>query len=438
MLAIAVTFLLLGIDLSLFSLKRTHLFVPVLGAAYILSQFLRSSNAVVAPELQLDMALSPADIGTLTGAYFLIFALVQVPVGVFLDRVGPKLVMSIMVLFAALGCLVYANAEGFWSLSVGRGLMGLGCASILMGAYVVFARWFPKDKFSTYAAMNITIGNLGILLATLPLSAVVQGYGWRTAFNWAAIASLVVALLLYAVIKDEPDNAPKNAHLDISLLESFMQLGIILKNKTFWTFVPLMLVGYSSVATIITLWSGPYLEAVLGMDTIARGEVLLLMGAGAMLGPMLLGHLDRYFDTRKYIVFVGVSLSIVIFILLAFLPNLGTTGTSALFFFMAVTPGYLSVFMAHVRAIYPDHLVGRGMTLANVANMGGVALFQVITGYVLEAVLAKTGDIAQAYSAIFILLGGVLFIALMIYMRSDDIKPSQQRISDEENKPVLS
>lgn len=421
-----------------FSITRAHLFIPTLGLAYILSQFLRSSNAVIAPELQLEMALSPSDIGTLTGAFFLVFALVQVPVGVFLDRIGPRLVMAVMALFAGFGCIVYAYADGFMGLSVGRSLMGLGCAPILMGAYVVFARWFPKDKFSSYAAVNVTIGNIGILLATLPLSAVVAGFGWRTAFVWTAIASFVVALILFIVIKDEPDDAPKNQHLDVSLLESFKELGIILTNKIFWIFVPLMLIGYSSVATIITLWSGPYLEAVMGMDTIMRGEVLLLMAAGAMLGPIVLGHLDRYFDTRKYIVAFGAGFSIVMFLLLAFLPNLGVGAVSIVFFLLALTPGYLSVFMAHVRAIYPDHLVGRGMTLANVANMGGVALLQVITGYVLEFVLAKTGDVTKAYSAIFILLGALLLIALLVYLRADDIKPSVQKITDAENKPLVS
>ncbi|MCK5041067.1 MAG: MFS transporter [Sphingomonadales bacterium] len=428
-----------------FSLQRAHLFVPVLGVAYILSQFLRSSNAVIAPELRSEMALLPADIGMLTGAFFLVFALVQVPVGVFLDRTGPRKVMSFMVLFAGLGCLVYANADGFWSLSVGRGLMGFGCASILMGSYVVFARWFPKDKFSSYSATLVAIGNFGIILATLPLAAAVEGAGWRTAFNWTAVASLLVVVFLFIVVRDDPkkdltekDLAKKAnpKHASETLAQSFMQLGIILKNKTFWTLVPLMLVGYSSVATIVTLWSGPYLEAVLGMDTIARGEVLLLMAVGAVLGPMLLGHLDRVFDTRKYVVAVGVSIGIVLFMVLAFASTLGATGTSVLFFLLAMSPGYLSVFMAHARAIYPDHLVGRGMTLANVANMGGVALLQILTGYVLQLVLSKTGDIATAYKAVFALLGVSLFVALMVYLRSDDITPSQQKITDAENKPV--
>ena len=120
-----------GYSLKNFSLQRAHLFVPVLGVAYILSQFLRSSNAVIAPELRSEMALLPADIGMLTGAFFLVFALVQVPVGVFLDRTGPRKVMSFLALFARVGCLVYPHADGFWSLSVGRGLMGFGFSRLL-------------------------------------------------------------------------------------------------------------------------------------------------------------------------------------------------------------------------------------------------------------------------------------------------------------------
>jgi predicted MFS family arabinose efflux permease len=427
-----------GHPLKNLSLHRSFLFLPVLGTAYILSQFLRSSNAVIAPELGLEMAISPSDIGMLTGAFFLVFALVQVPVGIFLDRTGPRKVMTFMVLFAGLGCLVYANAGDFWSLSMGRSLMGFGCASILMGSYVIFARWFPKDKFSSYAATLITIGNLGIILATLPLAAAVSSIGWRVVFNYIAVASVLVAGLVFLVVRDDPKDKAQINNNSVTLLQSFMQLGIILKNKTFWTFVPLMLVGYSSVATIITLWSGPYLEAVLSMGTIDRGEVLLVMAVGAVLGPVLLGHLDRVFDTRKYVVALGAGFGVILFATLAMPLNLGVSGTTIVFFLLAMSPGYLSVFMAHVRAIYPDHLVGRGMTLANVANMGGVALFQVLTGYVLQIVIAKTGDVVMAYHAVFALLGFALFVALMIYLRSDDITPSQQKISDAENKPVLS
>jgi len=409
------------------SLQSTLFFIPVLGMAYMLSQFLRSSPAVLAPELIRDLSLDPVDIGTISGTFFLVFAAIQLPVGVFLDRYGPRRVMSILVLFAALGSFLFAQADNFWGLSIGRGLMGAGCAAMLMGSFVVFSRWFPKDRFASYAAVISSIGNTGILLATLPLAATVEAVGWRQSFVGVGVYALLVSALLYGFLRDHPD---RNYHANLpreSLLEGFASIRLIIRDRALWPMVPLLFVSYSSVAALTTLWAGTYLADVQMMEAIDRGEILLAMGVGAVIGPMMLGHLDRVFDTRKGVVVVGTLVRILLLFALFIWVDPHKWVAVSIFVMLAFSIGYAAILMAHARSLFHDHLIGRGMSVVNSLIMGGVAVTQFLTGLVMDVALHITGDTEQAYRFVFLFLAAVLGAALLVYLRAEDCKPSAQR-----------
>ena len=128
--------------------------IAALCIGYVASQFYRTANAAIAPELMRELSISPESMGAVTGVFFLMFALMQIPAGVMLDRFGPRRVMSGLLLSAVAGSLVFAAADGAPGLGLGRGLMGAGCAAGLMGSMVVFARWFPQRYFATLAALT--------------------------------------------------------------------------------------------------------------------------------------------------------------------------------------------------------------------------------------------------------------------------------------------
>ena len=129
--------------------------LATLAAVYVISQFFRASQAVIAPELADGLGLTGADLGLLAGVFFVVFALAQLVNGPLFDRFGPRRTMPALLVFAAIGSLVFASADGLWGLLIGRALMGLGCSGILVGALLVCARWFPRDRYAGLASILV-------------------------------------------------------------------------------------------------------------------------------------------------------------------------------------------------------------------------------------------------------------------------------------------
>src|ERR1051325_1144699 len=153
--------------------------VATLATLYVVSQFLRNSVGVIAPNLAAEMGLNPFELGVLSSIYFFAFAVPQIPLGVALDRFGPKLCILSCVAFTVLGCGLFAAAQSSGSLIVARALQGFGTASFLMAPCALYARWFPPERFSTFTGIQVGLGSLGAIFATAPLAYATARFGWR-------------------------------------------------------------------------------------------------------------------------------------------------------------------------------------------------------------------------------------------------------------------
>src|SRR5262245_58145522 len=156
--------------------------VATLIAIYIVSQFLRNSIGVIAPNLAAELALSPAELGLLSSVYFFTFAAVQIPVGMALDRFGPRLCLVVGAAITVAGSIVFASATSPGVLILGRGMLGLGTAGFLVSSLAVYARRFPSDRFATLTGLQVGIGTVGTLVATAPLAVSTATIGWRNSF----------------------------------------------------------------------------------------------------------------------------------------------------------------------------------------------------------------------------------------------------------------
>ncbi|MEQ9121652.1 MAG: MFS transporter, partial [Alphaproteobacteria bacterium] len=182
--------------------------VGILCLVYTVSQFLRSSTGVIAPNLAADLGLAPEDLGILSGAFFLSFAVAQIPVGILLDRHGARVTMIAAIGVAILGCFVFAAAESEAGLTLARVLMGVGCSAMLMGPLMIYRRWFPADRFAALSGLQISIGTVGALMATAPLAFTTEWVGWRASFVGAGIVTLVLAVAMGFIARDTPPGRP--------------------------------------------------------------------------------------------------------------------------------------------------------------------------------------------------------------------------------------
>ncbi len=155
----------------MFNYKNQFFYIMiVLCAGYTVSQFLRTSIGVLSPNLMYDFNINPNNMGLLGGVFFLSFAVFQIPGGILIDRYGPRKVMTAIIIFAVLGSIIFALSNSFYSLLIGRILMGIGCSICLMGSLVLITRWADSKQFSKLAGIILAVGGIGGLLATTPLS----------------------------------------------------------------------------------------------------------------------------------------------------------------------------------------------------------------------------------------------------------------------------
>jgi MFS family permease len=392
--------------------------VGALVAIYIVSQFLRNSIGVIAPNLAADLALSPAEIGLLSSTFFFVFAAVQIPVGMALDRFGPRLCLLAGAAVTILGAIVFASAPTPAVLILGRALLGLGTAGSLVASLAVYAHRFPPDRFATLTGLQIGLGTLGTLLATAPLALAAAAIGWRGSFLAVAVGTLMIAGWIAAVVKDD-DRAHSRSE---TLGESVSGILAVLRTPSIGRLFVMNLVMYSSFALIAGLWGGPYLAHIYGYGLEQRGNVLLIPVLAQIVGATLWGRTDRLAGSHKLPVLVGALSTAAA---LGYLAIVGRPSPAVLVVWLALfglVAAYLPVLIAHGKALFPPHQVGRGLTVLNMGSMGGTFLVQAVSGFVIGMFpTAADGAYAlDAYRMVFALQAGFIVLACLVYFGARD------------------
>jgi MFS family permease len=382
--------------------------IAALVAAYVLSQFYRAFLAVLTPVLGVEIGAMPDDLAFASGIWFLVFALAQIPVGSALDRVGPRATAAVGLGIAAAGAGVFAMAQGPGAVTAAMVLIGAGCAPVLMAAYFIFARTYPAAVFGTLAGMVIGIGSLGNIASSLPLAAAVEAFGWRVTLWGVAGVTLAVALALAVLVRDPPkvEGAGRGSLLDL------------LRMRTLWPVLVMMAVCYAPAAGLRGLWVGPYYADVFGADAAAIGVATLVMGGAMVLGNFAYGPLDRVLGTRKWLIFGGNLGVLACLVALVALPEVGGWVTLGLFAALGFLGASYPMVIAHGRAFFPPHLVGRGVTLLNLFGLGAVGVAQFATGRI-HAGLEAQGAVV-AYQGIFAFFAVMLALGLVVYLFSQD------------------
>jgi predicted MFS family arabinose efflux permease len=260
---------------------------------YFMSYLFRAVNQVIAPDLIAELDLSPGQLGRLTAAYLFGFTLFQLPLGILLDRFGPRRVQTALLLVSAAGAALFALAPDPWSLTVARGILGLGLCGCLMSAFKANAIWLPMSRVALGNSATIAIGALGVVTATRPADWLAQLIGWRPMFDLLAAATLGVALLIFfCVPKTQPQAGA--ARSGESLVVQLRVVGRIAADPVFWRVAPMVAIMSGAFIAIQTLWAGRWLSDVAGLDRAPVADVLLFMAIGFVIGSLTTGWIaDR-------------------------------------------------------------------------------------------------------------------------------------------------
>jgi len=271
-------------------------FLPFAGG-YFLSYLFRSTNAIIAPQLIREIGLSASDIGLLTSAFFLAFATFQIPLGVLLDRFGPRRVQAGFLLFAALGAVLFARSQSRDALALGRAFMGLGVAGGLMASFKAITLWFPMRRWPLVNGCFMAMGGLGAMSSTLPMEAALRYTDWRGVFLGLAAVTVGVSAIILFVVPEKPGRAKA-----VSLIAQVKGLQRIFTDRLFWRLAPITVAVFSANMAIQTLWAGLWLRDVAGFDRGGVAAMLFLLTAMMTVGFVASGAVADVLERR------GISL----------------------------------------------------------------------------------------------------------------------------------
>jgi len=395
------------------------LMVAVLTAAIVMSQFFRSAIAVIAPDLRAQMDLSPETLGALSGAFFLAIGAMQIPVGILLDRFGPRRVIPTLLILVVAGTVVFAGASGPLGLIAGQALLGIGFSAGLVGGMVAYSRWFPVHRFAAIGALSIGISGFGVILSSVPFAWLTEAIGWRNGYLAMGGITAIILLAVAWVVRDAPPGHDYHARTPEKLGATIKGVGHIFADRRLW---PVLLIGFSCYSTMFAirgLWGGPYLADIHHMDVIGRGNVFLIMSIGTTIGVIIYGYLDQRARSRRALIVGGSAVICAAFAVLALVPRIDATLASTMFCVIGLTGTYSVLVLSYGRTLFPDHMVGRGITVINFVNFAGVAFMQVAAGGIIGLFAPKGAPVPEeAYRTMFAFLGLFLLVAAIVFARS--------------------
>ena len=330
-------------------------------AGYYLSYFYRYVNAVIAKDLVQDFGLAPSDLGLLTGAYFLSFAFAQLPLGVALDRFGPRRCTAALFCIAGAGAVTFALARDLAMLSAGRALIGLGVSAGLMGSIKAFTLWFPRERLTSLSGWMIGIGALGALSATAPVEALLGPYGWRALFLALGVLSVAAAALIFFVV---PERALPG--VGEPWREQLAVIGRIFARLDFWRLAAPLVICQATFQALQGLWFAPWLSDVHGFGRGEAADYLFFSAAAYMLASFALGPFSEWAGKRGVsqlrIDQAGMVLCSGAFVPLAF----GAAG-GVLFFLLAFAATSIAAIVAYtlLTQLVPTAQTGRVPTASN-------------------------------------------------------------------------
>jgi MFS family permease len=372
-----------------------RVFLPFV-AGYYLAYLFRTINAVIAAPLATELGLGAGDLGLLTSVYFLTFAVAQIPIGILLDRYGPRRIQSALLFVAAVGSALFAASDNFLMLLIGRALIGLGVAAALTAGLKALVLWFPGDRVPLLNGSMVMLGALGAVTATLPADLLLLWIGWRELFGLFALLTAACAATIYCVV---PEAAPiANGAVSVGLRKVYT-------DPRFWRLAPLSSACIGTAWALQGLWAAQWLTDVDGLDRAEVVQHLFAMAVALSLGAILLGVAADRLRMRG----VGPEL------LLGFVAAVFIATQLALILRLPLQPYFPWAIVAAVGAAtvlsyaivaeyFPKELAGRANGALNLCHIAAAFVVQYATGVIVQHWTPEAGHYPEiAYQTAFAL-----------------------------------
>jgi sugar phosphate permease len=390
-------------------------------ASFVLSFFHRTAPAAIASELTRAFAINSAVLGTLAATYFYVYTVLQIPVGVLADTLGPRRILAAGSLIAAVGSLLFALANAWEVAAIGRTLVGVGVSVAFIAILKISAVWFPAERFATLNGVTMFAGNLGAVAAGAPLAWIVTHTSWRSVFVALAILSATLAVATWVRVRDRPEDLgfpPVHHHAtaSISRIPWTQALARVLANPATWPgfFVNVGIGG--SYLAFAGLWAVPFLVEIHGMSRVAAAQHASLLLLGVAIGSLTVGSISDRLQSRRAVMRVYALLYT-----LSWWPWLANAqwplpATLAWFFLMGLLiPGFTLSWTVAKEVNRPEHS-GIATAVVNVGIFLGTGILQPAVGALLDRGRTASNLPAAWHAGIVLLASAAAFGAAMTFV----------------------
>lgn len=364
-------------------------------AVYVLSYAFRAINAVMAEPLTAELGLSSADLGLLASGFFLTFALMQLPVGILLDRYGPRRTEVALLGLAAIGAFIFAIADSFFWLWIGRALIGVGVSACLMASVKAYSLYFRPHMQASMSSWMLMAGSLGALAVTTPVEAAIPLIGWRGVFFlMSGLCLVAMAILwfglpvLFSPQKTESWSAMGNGYRQV------------FTHPHFWRVAPLATITQGGFIAFQGLWIGPWFTRVVGQTNSQAAQSMFWISLVLMAGYFLLGVVTRKVAKAKgdedQIMRVGLGLTL---LLTAWQVFMGAQSTLWVWLLQSLFLSSGIMTYSICNRPFPKKLTGRSSTALNLLIFVGAFLIQWGVGVGIDAFILLGLSEADAFRA---------------------------------------
>ncbi|MEW5908623.1 MAG: MFS transporter [Thermodesulfobacteriota bacterium] len=404
-----------------------HIIFSVCALLFLMSQFYRVSVGIISPRLMEDLGIDPEGLSLMSAVFFYAFALTQIPLAIFLDKIGSRKIMGGLNLIGVSGAVMFAFSDSLLMLTLSRLMLGVGMSCNLMGTFKLISRWFEPSRFATLTTLMVSLGTAGALGATTPLALLVEALSWRSSFLIVAGSNLLLTVLFFTMVRDSPagtDFQRLDAEAGGSFKEMISGLRELFLQKDYWIISLATLCRYGIVAAIQTLYAGLYLIKGKGLSPVSAGNILFLMNIGMIMGGPVFGVVsDRILKSRKQVVIAGLLGMSVILMTMAVGSEHYTSGPLFfIFFLLGVFSSAGMVMFTHIKERMPPERAGASMTGINLFNMIGPAVFLQGLGVFIQRGNGNAVFGPDAFKNLFFVCAGTLGLVAILYSMTTDSK----------------
>lgn len=373
-----------------------------LGALFFFYEFLlQIVPGVMSTDLMRDFNVTANHFGLLVSFYFVAYASMQLPAGVLLDRFGPRRLLAVAALLCSVGTLMFGTAQHYAIVELARFITGLGSAFAMLGTLVLVANWFPTNRFASIHGITLTIGMLGAVFGSAPMSMLVEHYQWRPSLIGLGIIGLVITASIWLIVRDKPTYSVNNQRANsepVATADVLRALGNILKHKQSWLIALFGILIYAPTAAL-GQWGPIFIQSSFDVDLTKAAAINSTMFIGWCVGSPFFGALSDRIGRRKVPLYISAVGTLICLVGIIYLPMSLTLLTVMMFAFGFFTCGFVPSFSL-IRELHPPKASGTALGFMNMINSLGGAIAAPAIGILLDwAWDGKILNRARVYSA---------------------------------------